>query len=59
MHDGWRPYRAYDVVHACATPTTFASSRGVGVVWNQGWANEMIDLFVEAKDAVEAGQGRR
>ena len=26
---------------------------GVGVVWDQGWANEMIDLLVDAKEAVE------
>ena len=25
----------------------------IGVVWDQGWANEMIDLLLEARDAVE------
>ncbi|MDA8357500.1 MAG: transposase [Actinomycetota bacterium] len=28
----------------------------VGVVWDQGWANDMIDLLVEAKEAVEQAQ---
>ena len=28
----------------------------MGVGWTQGWANEMIDLLVEAKDAVEAAR---
>ena len=57
VHDGWRSYRTYDVVHALCNAHHIRELSGVGVGWTQGWANEMIDLLVEAKDAVEAAQG--
>ena len=53
VHDGWKPYRAYDVVHALCNAHHLRELDNVGVVWDQGWANEMIDLLVEARDAVE------
>ncbi len=53
VHDGWKPYRAYDVVHALCNAHHLRELEGVGVVWDQGWANEMIDLLIEARDAVE------
>ncbi len=56
VHDGWRSYRTYDVVHALCNAHHIRELSGVGVVWNQGWANEMIGLLVEAKEAVEAAQ---
>jgi transposase len=53
VHDGWKPYRAYDVVHALCNAHHIRELDNIGVVWDQGWANEMIDLLVEARDAVE------
>ena len=53
VHDGWKPYRAYDVVHALCNAHHLRELEGVGVVWDQGWANEMIGLLIEARDAVE------
>ncbi len=50
VHDGWRSYRTYDVVHALCNAHHIRELSGVGVGWTQGWANEMIDLLVEAKD---------
>jgi len=62
VHDGWRPYRSYDVVHQLCNAHHLRELEGVGVVWNQGWANDLIALLVEAKDAVDkaraAGQTR-
>lgn len=62
VHDGWKPYRAYDVVHALCNAHHLRELDNIGVVWDQGWANEMIDLLVEARDAVEKakanGKGR-
>lgn len=53
VHDGWKPYRAYDVVHALCNAHHLREFDNIGVVWDQGWANEIIDLLVEARDAVE------
>jgi transposase len=53
VHDGWKPYRAYDVVHALCNAHHLRELDNIGVVWDQGWANEMIDLLIEARDAVE------
>jgi transposase len=53
VHDGWRPYRSYDVVHALCNAHHLRELDGIGVVWDQGWANDMIGLLVEAKEAVE------
>jgi transposase len=56
VHDGWRSYRTYDVVHARCDAHHIRELSGVGVGWTQGWANEMIDLSVEAKEAVDAAR---
>jgi transposase len=56
VHDGWRSYRTYDVVHALCNAHHIRELSGVGVGWTQGWANEMIDLLVEAKEAVDAAR---
>jgi transposase len=53
VHDGWKPYRSYDVIHALCNAHHLRELEGVGVVWDQGWANDMIGLLVEAKGAVE------
>ena len=56
VHDGWRSYRTYDVAHALCNAHHIRELSGVGVGWTQGWANEMIDLLVEAKEAVDVAQ---
>lgn len=58
VHDGWRPYRAYDVVHALCNAHHLRELEGVSVVWNQEWAREMIDLLVEARDAVDEARAK-
>ena len=52
-HDGWKPYRSYDVLHQLCNAHHLRELGAIAVVWNQGWANEMIGLLIEAKDAVE------
>jgi transposase len=56
FHDGWRSYRTYDVVHALCNAHHIRELSGVGVGWTQGWVGEMINLLVEAKEAVDAAQ---
>jgi transposase len=53
VHDGWRPYRNFDVTHALCNAHHLRELEGVGVVWNQGWANDLAVLLVEANIAVE------
>jgi transposase len=53
VHDGWRPYRRFDVTHSLCNAHHLRELQGVGVVWDQGWANEVADLLIEAKVAVE------
>jgi transposase len=53
VHDGWRPYRSFDVTHALCNAHHLRELEGVGVVWNQGWANDLADLLGEAKTTVD------
>ena len=53
MHDGWRCYRSYDVIHALCNAHHIRELRAAGVVWDQQWANEMIELLLSAKRSVE------
>jgi transposase len=53
VHDGWRPYRGLDVIHQLCNAHHLRELEGVGVVWNQSWANDLSDLLIEAKGAVE------
>jgi transposase len=53
VHDGWKPYRSYEVLHQLCNAHHLRELEAVGVVWNQGWADEMIGLLVEAKEVVE------
>jgi transposase len=52
VHDGWKPYRSYDVAHQLCNAHHLRELERIGVVWDQGWANDMIDLLVEAKESV-------
>ncbi len=52
VHDGWRPYRSFAVTHASCNAHHLRELNGVGVVWDQGWANDLADLLIEANVAV-------
>jgi transposase len=56
IHDGWRPYRHYDVDHALCNAHHLRELKAVGIGWDQGWANELASLLVEAKQHVETAR---
>jgi transposase len=56
IHDGWKPYRHYDVDHALCNAHHLRELNAVGIGWDQGWANDLARLLVEAKHAVEDAQ---
>ncbi|MHB1771897.1 MAG: IS66 family transposase [Acidimicrobiales bacterium] len=58
VHDGWRPYRSYDVLHQLCNSHHARELEAVAVGWDQGWADEMIGLLVGAKEAVEAARAQ-
>ena len=58
VHDGWKPYRHYDVDHALCNAHHLRELQAVGIGWDQGWANDLAGLLVEAKHAVEAARAR-
>ena len=58
IHDGWRPYRHYDVDHALCNAHHLRELNAVGIGWDQGWANDLASLLVEAKRNVEAATAR-
>ena len=53
-HDGWKPYKSYDVTHALCNAHHLRELEAIGVVFDQNWATEMIGLLIEAKAAVTA-----
>jgi len=61
VHDGWKPYRHYDVDHALCNAHHLRELLAVGIGWDQGWANDLADLLREAKRSVEEAraQGHR
>jgi transposase len=58
VHDGWRPYRYYDVDHALCNAHHLRELKAVGIGWDQGWANDLASILVEAKRNVEAAKAR-
>ena len=56
VHDGWKPYRNYDVTHALCNAHHLRELAAAGEVWDQRWANDLAELLVEAKVAVETAQ---
>jgi transposase len=62
VHDGWKPYRSYDVVHQLCNSHHLRELEGVSERFGQDWADKMITLLLDAKEAVEQavdeGQGR-
>jgi transposase len=59
VHDGWKPYRSYDVVHALCNAHHIRELEGVSERFGQEWVEEMIALLLDAKDAVEQAVARR
>jgi transposase len=53
VHDGWKPYRHYDLDHALCNAHHLRELKAVAVGWDQGWANDLAGLLVEDKHAVE------
>ena len=58
IHDGWKPYRSYDVVHALCNAHHLRELTGVVEHFDQDWADQMIDLLLDAKEAVEVPRPR-
>jgi transposase len=56
VHDGWKPYRHYRVDHALCNAHHLRELTAVAIGWDQGWANDLAALLVEAKHAVEAAR---
>ncbi len=53
VHDGWQPYRSYDVMHALCNAHHVRELEAIGAAEHQVWAKEMTDLLFTARDAVE------
>jgi len=53
IHDGWKPYRSYDVVHGLCNAHHLRELDGVTERFAQEWAEQMITLLLDAKEAVE------
>jgi transposase len=58
VHDGWKPYRSYDVVHALCNAHHLRELEGIQERFAQDWAWQMIDLLLDAKEAVEQAIAR-
>ena len=58
VHDGYASYRTYDVVHQLCNAHHVRELQGVIDHFDQEWAGQMIDLLLDAKEAVEKAQGR-
>ena len=56
IHDGWKPYRTYDIFHQLCNAHHARELENIAVGWDQGWADEMIALLVGAKEAVDTAR---
>jgi transposase len=55
-HDGWRPYRAYDVVHSLCNAHHLRELDEIGWISHQFWAGDMAALLCDAKAMVETAK---
>lgn len=53
VHDGWASYKSYDVIHALCNAHHVRELQGVVDNLTQDWADKLIDLLVEMKEAVD------
>ena len=58
-HDGWRPYRAYDVIHSLCNAHHLRELDEIGWISHQFWADDMAALLCDAKDMVETAKAAR
>jgi len=58
IHDGWKPYRSYELTHALCNAHHIRELIGVVERFGQEWADEMIDLLLDAKEAVEKAMAK-
>jgi transposase len=49
VHDGFRPYRSYEVAHALCNAHHLRELEALEELGGQDWAREMIDLLLDAK----------
>jgi transposase len=56
VHDGWASYKSYAVLHALCNAHHARELQGVVDNLSQDWANELIDLLVDMKEAVETAK---
>jgi transposase len=59
IHDGYASYRTYDVVHGLCNAHHVRELQGVIDRFGQEWAEQMTDLLLDAKEAVEKAISRR
>jgi transposase len=58
VHDGFRPYRNYEVLHQLCNAHHLRELHSVRCRFDQPWAHDMLDLLLEANDAVHAAVAR-
>lgn len=58
IHDGYASYRTYEVVHGLCNAHHLRELQGVIDRFDQEWAGQMIDLLLDAKEAVEKAIAR-
>jgi transposase len=58
VHDGYQPYRKYEVLHQLCNAHHLRELHNVRCRFDQPWAHEMMDLLLEANDAVNDAVAR-
>ncbi|MFZ0168186.1 MAG: IS66 family transposase [Candidatus Dormiibacterota bacterium] len=56
VHDGFAPYRSYEVIHALCNAHHLRELEGIAACEGQQWADEMIGFLVETKTAVQVAK---
>lgn len=57
VHDGWKPYKSYEVIHQLCNAHHLRELQAVSDNLGQQWADEMIELLLFAKAEVEKRVG--
>jgi transposase len=58
VHDGWTPYRVYEVVHQLCNAHHLRELEAIAVNLDQDWARGLQDLLVKAKTSVDDARAR-
>jgi len=58
VHDGWKPYRKYEVPHQLCNAHHLRELQSVRCLFDQPWAHDMMDVLLDANDAVHAALTR-